>query len=62
MSLRQALNLAWYFLTKDGSKKGIDQLRADLLRPLPGMTEEVSEDVVSGELALFQKSMKIKSK
>lgn len=54
--------MAWYYLTKDGTKKSIDQLKANLMRPLPGQTETVSEDVVSGELAMFQRSMQVNSK
>lgn len=56
------MNLAWFFLTKDGTKKSIEQLKADLLRPLPGQTETVTEDVVAGELAMFQKAMKVNQK
>lgn len=57
MSLREACNLAWHFLTKDGTKKGIDKLRADLIKPLPGETETVSDEVVAGELAMFQTAL-----
>jgi len=55
MSPRQALNLAWHFLTKDGTKKTIDKLKADLIKPLPGRTEEVSEEAVEAERDMFAK-------
>lgn len=57
MPLRKALNVVWYYLSKEGTKKGIEKLKADLIKPLPGMTEEVSEAVVQGELAMFQRAM-----
>lgn len=47
----------WYFLTKDGTKQGIDRLKIDLLRPLPGMADEVSDEVVSNELAMFSAAL-----
>ena len=56
MSIRQALNLAWHYLTKDGNKKGIDKLKADLIKPLPGRTEEVSEEAVNAEREMFAKA------
>jgi hypothetical protein len=43
----------WYFLSKDGTVKGVDQLRANLMRPLPGMADAVSDEVVSHELSMF---------
>ncbi len=56
MGLRQALNLAWHFLTKEGDKKMIDKLNADLIKPLPGRTEEISEEAVKAEKDMFAKS------
>lgn len=56
MSIRQALNLAWHYLTKDGNKKSIDKLKADLIKPLPGRTEEVSDEAVKAERDMFAKS------
>jgi hypothetical protein len=41
-------------LTKDASQKGVDKLKDDLMRPLPGMADRVSDEVVSHELAMFQ--------
>lgn len=58
MSLQQMTNLAWHFLTKDGTKKSIDKLKADLIKPLPGQTQEVSEELVEGEMAMFAKSLR----
>lgn len=55
MGLREALNLAWHYLTKDASKKGIDKLKADLIKPLPGQSTEVSEEVVEAEKDMFTK-------
>lgn len=57
MSLRQALNLVWYFLTKEASADGREKLRADLVKPLPGQSAEVSDGVIEAELAMFSKSM-----
>jgi hypothetical protein len=56
MSPREALNLAWHYLTKDGTKKGIDKLKADLIKPLPGRTEEISAEAVQAERDMFAKS------
>lgn len=53
MSLHQGLNAVWHFLSKDGAKKGVQQLKDNLMRPLPGMANEVSDEVVSHELAMF---------
>lgn len=55
MGLREALNLAWHFLTKDAHKKGIDKLKADLIKPLPGQSQEVSEGLVQAEKDMFTK-------
>lgn len=55
MSLRKALNLAWHYLTKDGTKKSIDKLKADLIKPLPGQGTEVSEEAVEAEKEMFAK-------
>lgn len=57
MPLRRALNTVWHYLTKDADQKGMERLRANLIRPLPGMSEEVSEAVVSGELAMFKSAL-----
>jgi hypothetical protein len=57
MPIRRALNTVWHYLTKDADRKGIDALRMNLLRPLPGMSEEVSDQVVSGELDLFRAAL-----
>ena len=56
MDIRQALNLAWHYLTKDGTKKTIDKLKADLIKPLPGRTEEVSAEAVAAERDMFAKA------
>jgi len=56
MSLRQALNLAWHFLTKEGTKNSIEKLKADLIKPLPGRTEEISEEAVQAERDMFAKA------
>jgi hypothetical protein len=53
MPLRRALNTVWHYLTKDADRKGIETLRANLMRPLPGMSEEVSDELRSGELSMF---------
>lgn len=53
--MRRALNLAWYYLTRNGDKKSIDKLRADLIKPLPG--QEVSEEVVKAERDMFAKAL-----
>ena len=47
----------WHFLAKDGTAKGVDQLKANLMRPLPGMADVVSDEVVSHELAMFAAAM-----
>ena len=57
MPLKKALNVVWHFLTKDGDKKGVDRLRTDLLRPLPGMSDQVSDEVVSAELNMFKSAL-----
>lgn len=57
MGLREAVNLAWHYLTKDGTKKTIEKLKADLIKPLPGQTQEVSEELVNAELAMFTRAM-----
>lgn len=57
MGLREAINLAWHYLTKDGTKKSIEKLKADLIKPLPGQTQQVSDELVSAELAMFTKAM-----
>lgn len=49
--------MVWHFLTRNGTKKGIDALRNDMMRPLPGMANEVSDEVVSHELAMFQAAL-----
>lgn len=56
------LNLAWHYLTQGGTKKTIDRLRADLIRPLPGQSEEVSDQVVEQELSMFKKAMQTNNK
>jgi hypothetical protein len=56
MPIKKALNVVWHYLTKDGDQKGIDALRANLMRPLPG-DHEVSEEVVSAELDMFRTAM-----
>jgi hypothetical protein len=53
LPLRRALNVVWHFLSKDGTRQNIEKLKIDLMRPLPGMAEEVSDEVVSNELAMF---------
>jgi len=62
MPLVQALNAVWHYLTKDGAQKGVQQLRDNLSRPLPGMAGEVSDEVVSHELAMFSKAFATNSK
>ena len=57
MPLKKALNVVWHFLTKDGDKKGVDRLRTDLLRPLPGMSDQMSDEVVSAELNMFKSAL-----
>jgi hypothetical protein len=57
LSLRRLLNLVWYYLTENGTKQGIEKLKADILKPLPGASEEVSEGVVEHELDMFKKAM-----
>jgi hypothetical protein len=57
MPLRQALNVVWFYLTKDADRKGVETLRANMLRPLPGMSEQVSEEVVSAEMAMFKSAL-----
>jgi hypothetical protein len=57
MPLRRALNVVWHYLTKDADRKGMETLRANLLRPLPGMSEQVSEEVVSAEMAMFKSAL-----
>jgi hypothetical protein len=56
MDVRQALNLAWHYLTKDGSKKSIEKLKADLIKPLPGRTEEISAEAVQAERDMFARA------
>jgi hypothetical protein len=56
MSVRQALNLAWHYLTKDGNKKSIDKLKADLIKPLPGRADEISDESVQAERDMFAKA------
>lgn len=56
MPIRQALNTVWHYLTKDADRKGVDTLRANLLRPLPGLYNEVSEEAVDYERQMFQKA------
>lgn len=51
--MREAMNLAWHYLTKDGTKKSIDKLKADLIKPLPGQGAEVSEEAVKAERDMF---------
>lgn len=57
MGIRQALNLAWHYLTKEGDKKSIERLKAELLRPLPGQSQNVSDELVAGEMAMFARAM-----
>ena len=57
MSLRRALNVVWHYLTKDADRKGIEALRANLIRPLPGMSDQVSDEVVSAELGMFKTAL-----
>lgn len=57
IGLRQAINLAWHFLTKEGDKKSIEKLKAELLRPLPGQSQNVSDELVAGEMTMFAKAM-----
>lgn len=54
MPLHKAANLVWHYLTMNGSKKSIDALRANLIRPLPGMSEAVSDEAVQQELSMFK--------
>jgi hypothetical protein len=56
MSPRQAMNLAWHFLTKEGTKKSIEKLKADLIKPLPGRTEEISAEAVQAERDMFARA------
>jgi hypothetical protein len=56
MPIRATLNTVWYYLTKDADRKGIETLRANLLRPLPGLYDEVSEEAISYEKEMFQKA------
>lgn len=60
MPIRRALNTVWHYLTKDADRKGIEALRMNLIRPLPGLSEEVSEEVVSAEMSLFASALKKK--
>jgi hypothetical protein len=62
MPLKKALNAVWHYLSKDGSKKGIQQLKDNLMRPLPGMADTVSDEVVSHELAMFTAALAAKKK
>ncbi len=54
------MNTVWHYLTKDADRKGIETLRANMLRPLPGLSEEVSDEVVSAELSMFASALKKK--
>jgi hypothetical protein len=57
MGVREAINLAWHYLTKDGTKKSIEKLKADLIKPLPGQSQQVSDELVNAELAMFTRAM-----
>jgi hypothetical protein len=58
MSMKKLLNVTWHFLTEHGTKKGIEKLKADLLRPLPGeAAAPASEEIVQHELAMFSKAL-----
>ena len=61
MGVREAINLAWHYLTKDGTKKSIEKLKADLIKPLPGQTQQVSDELVNAELAMFTRAMNANS-
>jgi hypothetical protein len=60
MPIRAALNTVWHYLTKDADRKGIETLQANIMRPLPGLSEEVSDAVVSAELSMFASALKKK--
>ena len=62
LPLNHGLNAVWHYLRKDGSKKGVQQLKDNLMRPLPGMVNEVSDEVVSHELAMFTAAFASKKK
>jgi hypothetical protein len=62
MSLDRGLNAVWHYLSKDGTKKSVQQLRDNLMRPLPGMADQVSDEVVSHELAMFSAAFAAKKK
>lgn len=57
MPIRRALNTVWHYLTKDADRKGVETLRANLMRPLPGLSDEVSDEAVNFELQMFTKSL-----
>lgn len=57
MPVRRALNVVWHYLTRNGDSKSIERLRLDLIRPLPGMSESVSDEVVSAELSMFKAAL-----
>lgn len=57
LPVRQALNVVWHYLTDGAPKKAVDKLRIDLIRPLPGMAEQVSDEVVSNELDMFRTAL-----
>lgn len=61
MGVREAINLAWHYLTKDGTKKHIEKLKADLIKPLPGQSQQVSDELVNAELAMFTRAMSANS-
>ncbi len=60
MPIRRALNTVWHYLTKDADRKGVEALRMNLLRPLPGLSEEVSDEIRSAELSMFASALKKK--
>ena len=62
LPLQQGLNAVWHYLSKDGSKNGVQQLKDNLMRPLPGLASEVSDEVVSHELAMFTAAFAAKKK
>lgn len=57
MPLRGLCNTVWYYLIRNADQKHIERLRADLIKPLPGMSDVVSDEVVSAELAMFKQSL-----
>lgn len=58
LPLRRVCNVVWFRLVEHANEKQRAKVEAELMRPLPGQSERVSQKVVNFELQMFERALK----